>query len=65
MNKYFLKIKSYFSSAWQELKKTNWPTKKDTIHYTIGVLSLSFFVAIVLGFFDYGLIQLLKIVIGK
>jgi len=50
-------IKRYFRGAIQELKKVNWPTRKETIRYTLGVLGLSFAVAIVLGLIDFGLLK--------
>jgi len=50
-------IKRYFKGAIQELKKVNWPTRKETIRYTLGVLGLSFAVAIVLGLIDFGLLK--------
>jgi preprotein translocase subunit SecE len=45
------KIINYFKSAWSEAKKVSWPTKKQTINYSLLVIGLSvgfalFFVAI-------------------
>ena len=56
-------IKRYFRGAIQELKKVNWPTRKETIRYTLGVLGLSFAVAIVLGLIDFGLIKSMSTII--
>jgi len=56
-------IKRYFKGAVQELKKVNWPTRKETIHYTLGVLGLSFAVAIILGLIDFGLIKSMAVII--
>jgi len=56
-------IKRYFKGAVQELKKVNWPTRKETIRYTLGVLGLSFAVAIILGLVDFGLIKSMAILI--
>ena len=56
-------IKRYFKEVIQELKKVNWPTRKETIRYTLGVLGLSFAVAIILGFIDFGLIRAMSVVI--
>ena len=56
-------IKRYFKGAIQELKKVNWPTRKETIRYTLGVLGLSFAVAIVLGLIDFGLIKSMSTII--
>lgn len=49
----FLKIKDFFIKSKQELKKVNWPTKKETIRYTIFVISFSLILAIFLAFFDF------------
>jgi preprotein translocase subunit SecE len=45
------KIINYFKSAWSEAKKVSWPTKKQTINYSLLVIGLSvgfalFYVAI-------------------
>jgi len=56
-------IKRYFKGAVQELKKVNWPTRKETIRYTLGVLGLSFAVAIILGLVDFGLIKSMAVLI--
>ena len=56
-------IKRYFKGAIQELKKVNWPTRKETIRYTLGVLGLSFTVAIILGLIDFGLIRSMGVII--
>lgn len=56
-------IKRYFKGAIQELKKVNWPTRKETTRYTLGVLGLSFAVAIILGLIDFGLIRSMAAII--
>jgi len=63
MKKIIAKIKSYFEESWRELKKVNWPTKPETVKRTIGVLTLSLFIALILGFFDFGLLQVMKLII--
>ncbi|MFA5360619.1 MAG: preprotein translocase subunit SecE [Candidatus Paceibacterota bacterium] len=57
------KIKTYLKQSIQELKKVNWPTRKETIRYTLGVISLSFIVAVILGFVDFGLIRAIGTII--
>jgi preprotein translocase subunit SecE len=57
------KIINYFKQSVQELKKVNWPTRKETTRYTLGVLGLSFIVAVVLGFIDFGLIRAIGLII--
>ncbi len=56
-------IKRYFKGAIQELKKVNWPTRKETIRYTLGVLGLSFTVAIILGLIDFGFMRAMSTLI--
>ena len=36
-----------------EIKKVNWPTKKETTRYTLIVIGVSFAVAIYLGALDF------------
>ncbi|MDD5760724.1 MAG: preprotein translocase subunit SecE [Candidatus Pacebacteria bacterium] len=57
------KIKTYLKQSIQELKKVNWPTRKETIRYTLGVISLSLIVAVILGFVDFGLIRAMGAII--
>lgn len=59
------KIIAYFREAIAEMKKVVWPTKKQTINYTLVVIALSIFVAVFFGLLDYifnlGLAQFLQI----
>jgi len=59
------KIIAYFREAFAEMKKVVWPTKKQTVNYTLVVIALSISVAVFFGFLDYifnlGLAQFLKI----
>jgi preprotein translocase SecE subunit len=63
MGKIFSKIRNYFEESWRELKKVNWPTQHETVKKTAGVLTLSLFIALILGFFDFGLLQVMKLII--
>lgn len=47
------KITEYFKETKAELKHVNWPTRKQTILYTIIVVVLSIVVAYFLGIFDF------------
>jgi preprotein translocase subunit SecE len=47
------KIKTFLREVRVELKKVNWPTRKETTKYTLMVLGLSFAVAIILGGLDF------------
>jgi preprotein translocase subunit SecE len=46
------KILVYFRSAWAEIKKVGWPTKKETYNYTLLVIGISLATAIFLGGLD-------------
>jgi len=47
------KITSFLKETRVELKKVNWPTRKETVKYTLIVIGLSFSVAVFLGGLDY------------
>lgn len=63
MGKILSKIRNYFEESWRELKKVNWPTQPETVKRTVGVLTLSLFIALILGFLDFGLLQIMKLII--
>ena len=46
-------IKNYFVGAFQEMKKVTWPTKSQTINYSIMVIALSVGMALFFGVLDY------------
>ncbi len=47
------KIKEFFKEAWFELKKVNWPSRKETIRYTLIVIVVLTIVALYLGGIDF------------
>lgn len=47
------KITEYLKETKTELKHVIWPSKKDTMFYTLVVIVLSVLVAYFLGFFDF------------
>jgi preprotein translocase subunit SecE len=47
------KITDFLKETRVELKKVNWPTRKETVKYTLIVIGLSFSVAVFLGGLDY------------
>ena len=47
------KIKEYFEETKTELKHVNWPTKNQTLLYTLIVVALSGLIAYFLGIFDF------------
>ncbi|KKR78873.1 MAG: Preprotein translocase, SecE subunit [Candidatus Nomurabacteria bacterium GW2011_GWA2_40_9] len=60
-----MKITEYFKETKTELKHVIWPSRMQTVHYTLIVIVLSFVVAYLLGFFDFifskGLEKLLSV----
>lgn len=59
------KIKVFFQEAKAELLKVNWPTKKQTINYTILIIAISLVMAAFLGGLDYVFSYILKLFIVK
>jgi len=53
----FNKIATFFKDVGLEMKKVNWPTKKDTLMNTTTVILISVVAAIFLGGLDYVLIN--------
>jgi len=54
------RIKSFLGEAFMELKRVNWPTRKETIRLTMVVVVISLLIALLLGFFDFIFSYLLK-----
>ena len=52
MNNLFKKITTFLREAKIEFKKVNWPTKQETIKYTLIVIGISLVVMILLGSLD-------------
>ena len=48
-----VKIIEYIKETKAELKHVIWPTKKQTLHYTVIVIILSVLIAYFLGIFDF------------
>ena len=58
-------IVQFLKEARAELMKVNWPTKQQTINYTLTVVGISIAVALFLGGLDYIFEQILNNVILK
>jgi preprotein translocase subunit SecE len=54
------KIKVFLKEAWFELKKVNWPSRKETIRYTLIVIVVLTIVALYLGGIDFLFTRLLN-----
>ena len=59
------KLIQFLKEARAELLKVNWPSKNQTINYTLIVIGISIVIAIFLGGLDYFFGYLLKIFIIK
>jgi len=57
------KIITFIKEAKEELLKVNWPSKKQTLNYTLIVIGVSLAVAVFLGGLDYIFNYLLKVFI--
>lgn len=52
-NKYMNKILDYIKEVIAEAKHVTWPTRKQTIFFTVAVLTISLLVAYYLGLLDF------------
>ena len=64
IKKYVGKASQFFREAKMELKKVKWPTRKELLASTAVVIVLTLIVALFLGLVDFGLIKILKNVVG-
>ncbi len=51
------KIIQFFRDVWAELGKVIWPSRQDTIRYTLTVIAFSVAMAVILGAADFGLLK--------
>jgi len=58
-----MNIQNYIKDTKGELKHVTWPTKEQTINFTLIVIALSLVVGALLGVFDFIFTTLLKIFI--
>ncbi|MEK7503290.1 MAG: preprotein translocase subunit SecE [Patescibacteria group bacterium] len=56
----FNKLKNYLSDVRAEMRKVQWPTRKEWINHTIMVIVITVFVALVLSGFDLLFTGILK-----
>lgn len=61
----FERIKQYFREVRVEMAKVKWPTRSETINYTIIVIGISLAVAAFLGALDFAFTYLLNTFIIK
>ncbi len=49
----FQKISNYIKDSIAEMKKVTWPTKRQTINYTLLIIGISLILATLIGIADY------------
>ena len=54
------KITTFFKEVRLEMKKVNWPTRKETIRYTLIVIGVSVAAAVFLGGVDFAFTTILN-----
>lgn len=58
------KIKEYFEETKTELKHVIWPSRNQTLYYTLVVIILSIVIGYYLGIWDFIFSQVLQKIIG-
>lgn len=62
--KYFTIAGQFLREAKMELKKVKWPTRKELLASTAVVIVLVLVLAVFLGLIDFGLIKIIKNIVG-
>ncbi|MDP2669363.1 MAG: preprotein translocase subunit SecE [bacterium] len=57
----YQKLVNYLKETKVEMRKVNWPTRTETIRFTIVVIAVSLGVSFILGAFDYVFTSILKL----
>ena len=63
VRRYWGSTVQFVKEAWQELKKVNWPSRKETLGGTGVVMILVILISIFLGLIDLSLSRLVKTII--
>ena len=59
----FERIRTFLRESRQEIKRVNWPTRREIVKYTLFVIGMSVVLAIFLGLLDYLFLQVLERII--
>ncbi|MGB3922058.1 MAG: preprotein translocase subunit SecE [Minisyncoccia bacterium] len=54
------RLTDYLKETREELRHVSWPTRRQSIAFTVGVIAISLLAAAYLGFFDFLFSQILK-----
>ena len=54
----------YLKETRAELKKVNWPSRREATNLTLIVLAVTTFMALLLGFLDYIFARLFELILG-
>ena len=54
----------YLKETRAELKKVNWPSRREATNLTLIVLAVTTFMALLLGFLDYIFAKLFELILG-
>lgn len=60
-----MNIFGFLGEVRNELTKVVWPTKKETLKYTVTVIVFSLAVAFLLGAFDYGILRVFESIVAR
>ena len=58
-----MRLINYFKDTRSEMNHVSWPSRKQTINFTVIVLTFSVLVGLLLGVFDFAFSEVLKIFI--
>lgn len=54
------KFKNFLRESKQEFKRINWPSRQETVRYTLFVIGFSLVLAVFLGLLDFAFLYLLN-----
>ncbi|HXF44265.1 MAG TPA: preprotein translocase subunit SecE [Candidatus Paceibacterota bacterium] len=54
------KIKKFFEESRREFKRVNWPSRAETVRYTLFVIVFSLVLSVFLGFLDFAFLKALE-----
>lgn len=57
------KITKFFKGVWYELKKVNWPTRKELLQHTAVVVAAIILIAFIVWIMDLGFGKMLELII--